>query len=234
MGRLNVLMRFETDACISKAPRNPPVSLASLLPGLRPAHDRNQPLDALVGQMGQMSLEGGSVIESVELSTIAASEAGDNETTHDAAASPTSDRFQRIIRVITQGHLVPAGDLVEITTRYKHKSPYWDEQCDQLFLGQVRHLHIGVYDGQVFKPATLLRVEKFNMHYSRQLTEVKRQQADSYTQLASLLRQLYTAAFKAPAGTMLSLVCANGQLALYPRLDGCVALPDQYMALFDL
>lgn len=131
------------------------------------------------------------------------------------------------IRIVPGGRKVDQRDLVELTTCFSEQFPRWDEHGDQLFLSGVSRLHVGFYD----KAGVLTDVRKYTPgHYN--LTATRKKHAESYSRLAALLREVRERALES-GEPRLSLACLNGRLALYRRSDDKVALPAQYLAMFD-
>ncbi|EJD50996.1 hypothetical protein AURDEDRAFT_160137 [Auricularia subglabra TFB-10046 SS5] len=141
--------------------------------------------------------------------------------------SKTREPEVPVIRVLAQGRPIAQRDLVELTTCFDGRFPRWDELCDQLFLSGVPRVHVGFYD----RAGAISSVRKYTPGYYR-MAQARAKQAESYRQLAELLRLIRQRVMEHP-GMNLSLACVSGRLGLYERLDGTVALPAKYLAMFD-
>lgn len=235
-------MRFETDACFAEAALEASSLNAALwaVAGRDDSEDtdtQSSPLEDVTSSLDQLSLtdeleDSGSVADA----SVVLSDINDIPETLPRSHASGPERDPAHIAVVMRGEMVPASTLVELTTRHRfNRYAYWDELCDQIFLSEIRHLRIGVYDKHRSLPrhGELLYVD--NVHYaSQRLAKARQQQMVSYRQLEILLRRIYNVAVDLSQHTQrMSLVCMNGKLGLYRRLDGNVALPDEYLALFD-
>ena len=134
------------------------------------------------------------------------------------------------ITVIHAGSAVPQSSIVELTTRSQRNATFfnWQESYPQLFLSNTPHHYLAVHERGRF-----VEVQKRHL----ESTELKRIAADSiqeaFKKLRRVLDDIKKLAVKHGETGRLSLVCKNGELKVYERLNKDSCLPDEVLERFN-
>lgn len=129
------------------------------------------------------------------------------------------------LKVIHSGELVPQESIVEVATIsiYRESQLNWDEKGPQLYLSQIPHFYVGLHERGSF---TEVRKHKFD--YTTLQSDIKENLKKLRQALASIQRIIV----KNGQRGRLSLVCIDGKLEVYERVDDKSFLPDEFLERF--
>jgi len=129
------------------------------------------------------------------------------------------------LEVIRTGTNVPQESIVEVATISKVRESLlnWNEKGPQLYLSQISHFYVGLHDRGYF---TKVRKDKFD--YSTLPADVK----EGLKKLRHALTAIQDVVLKNGQRRRLSLVCIDGVLNVYERIDDKDYLPDEFLESF--
>ena len=202
---LNMIVRFEVDACSSADASTATATKTKTLDPKRP--EKKTPagsVDDLADALG-----------GINLST--------------SAATPGP-----ILNIIRGGTQVPQDTLLELATRSKYYVDQldWNELYPQLALSQTPTLHLGVHERGTFTELREWCVDGAGA--STDLAEQRQETAVQMERLARVLEDVQELAISrapGPAGSF-SLVCEDGELKVYGRKGAKSCLPPDVKARF--
>lgn len=125
------------------------------------------------------------------------------------------------VKVIKAGVEVAQEDLVELTSRsVNYVDPFdWAEALPQLYLSSTPQLFVGVHHWGTFQE---IREHDLN---DAALVKLRREAGASYEKLGRALEAIQALVVEHGPDEHLSLVCKDGELKIYRRLDGSSRLP---------
>ncbi|TDL17770.1 hypothetical protein BD410DRAFT_729467 [Rickenella mellea] len=110
----------------------------------------------------------------------------------------------------TSPRLVPQSSLIELMTRASHKLLNWSEVYPQLYLSQTPHLYLAKHRKGVFMDVEKIPIDGEEMEpYMREVEQRIGKLRDVLVHILKAVRE--------DIGTLFSLVCENGRLALCRR-----------------
>ncbi|TFK74718.1 hypothetical protein BDN72DRAFT_832775, partial [Pluteus cervinus] len=126
------------------------------------------------------------------------------------------------------GTLTPLSNLVELTTRSEARKTFydWDEGYPQLYLSQTMHHYLAIHHRGTFQSKESRQLDSPEMDHIRSKLQPRFQ---AFHAVLLFIRQI---AQDYGENCDLSLVCENGQLFVYERLNRGSCLPDEYMDRF--
>ncbi|KIY64601.1 hypothetical protein CYLTODRAFT_358151 [Cylindrobasidium torrendii FP15055 ss-10] len=143
--------------------------------------------------------------------------------------TPLLDAFYDDIACIT-----PAEDLIELKTKSLrqdgggHLGP-WGPRYEQMFLGQIPALYLGIHQGGIFHDISKYSKEELAMAHEEQSQPGLRKMVDALVDVRGLVKRRVLEGH----GTTFSLICVQKELKLYKR-RGEGVLPDEFLAYFSV
>ncbi|KAI0033496.1 hypothetical protein K488DRAFT_36454, partial [Vararia minispora EC-137] len=131
----------------------------------------------------------------------------------------SSERFG--IKIIKGGSKIPQSAIIELTTRSQNYIDQydWEEALPQLYLSSTPHLYIGVH-----RRGTFIEIRKHDLNEDA-LIKKRREAAQSYKKLGRALEVIQGLVVEHGADGGLSLVCTQGVLRVYRRVEVSHSLP---------
>lgn len=202
---LNMVVRYEVDACLPSASPKKHASRASQ------SSNPDDLADALAGLNITSSKPANTLAVALPLSPQASS------------ASPP------LLRIVHAGAEQPQESIIELTTRsenYIHKLN-WAEIFPQLYLSQTPHFYTGVHSAGRFFEVREQRLDGLEMVSQREKAET------GLRKLGKVLKMIQEIVVKHGKAGRLSLVCEEGTLKVYEWVSVQSCLPAEVMRRFE-
>ncbi|THH19456.1 hypothetical protein EUX98_g8774 [Antrodiella citrinella] len=205
MDDLNLVVRFEVDACMPRPPQSK-VEATSKAPKPAPPSSNVDDLSDL--------LSGLNVSSTSASPTVAPTTTG---------SSPSD------VTIIRAGYEVAQSAIIELTTRSERNVDNidWTENFPQLFLSQTAHHILGIHARGTFHRVETRRLDSPDL----QSVEGKCQRA--FKRLKTMLKVIQDLVVEYGERGRLSLVYQGGILKVYKRDSEASCLPDDVMERFN-
>jgi hypothetical protein len=131
------------------------------------------------------------------------------------------------LRVVRFGTQLPQESIIEVATisKFRESQLDWQEKGPQLYLSQISHFYVGLHERGSFS-----EVRKHEFDY----TTLPDQVLANMKKLRRVLVTIQNLVVKHGQRGRLSLVCVDGTLNVYERVDEKSCLPDEIMERFGI
>lgn len=147
-----------------------------------------------------------------------------------STTAPFSSSTMPTLNIINAGTYVPQASIIELTTvaEFRRDNFSWQEAYPQLFFSQTAHHFLAVhYRGR------FTSVEKRKLSSQTDFQTVQEQMKPTFKKLRKTLEVIQRLIIEHGSRKKLTLVCSEGQLAVYERRSPASCLPDEAMSCFD-
>jgi hypothetical protein len=167
--------------------------------------------------------------KTADLDDLTASLEGLNITKKAAAVKDDTDILP-LVKVVSNGTLVPQDRLVELTTRSQKsfETFNWADPYTQLYFSQTPHIYVAVHRNGSFQSIHKKQLGEGD------LKDIHTDQEKNLRRLRVLLGIIVNKVKEAGADKQMALLCRRGDLKLHENLDSRSCLPDDHLALFTM
>lgn len=146
-----------------------------------------------------------------------------------STAAPFSSSTMPTLNIINAGTYVPQVSTIELTTvaEYRRDTFSWQDAYPQLFLSQTAHHFLAVHSRGRFTS-----VEKRKLSSQTDFQTAREQMKPALKKLRKALEVIQRLVIE-HGSKKLTLVCSEGQLAVYERRSRMSCLPDEAISCFD-